>query len=159
MTLPQAPNTWPSQKCKTTKKQRFYKQSAQTRNGHVFDWSRFDTVSQRFHVTAHDFVFPGHELNLRFLCSIAVVMNSFQAHTLKIRKSENPPIEISNYIRCLLLPQQQQLGEWRESRFMKMMLFLWTYTHFHARHEKQLLYSGIRVLFTYLGAIRVLGFG
>ena len=35
----------------------FYNQNAEIRNGHVFEWSRFDTISPRFHFRANDLVF------------------------------------------------------------------------------------------------------
>ena len=59
------------------KKHWFYKQNVKMQNGHVFDWSRFDTISPRFHFSAHVFIFHSSGLFVLLTISFSSVMNSF----------------------------------------------------------------------------------
>ena len=55
------------------KKHWCYKQNAISQSGHVFEWSRFDTISPRFQILAHDFIFA---LTISFLL-IGIVFDRF----------------------------------------------------------------------------------
>ena len=54
-------------RAKMLKKHWFYKQNLKNKNGHVFEWSRFDTISPRFHFCGHDFVF------CNFVCFVIAI--------------------------------------------------------------------------------------
>ena len=59
---------------KMLKKHWFYKQKLNFQSSHVFEWSRFDTISPRFQIHGHDFDFTNPRLKL--VCAETLVRAS-----------------------------------------------------------------------------------